>query len=86
MQYSKWLIILIWFTIFFRNSNYYSEIKIVIALIDINHIVHRYRYFRGINAYEFVFDSKTGKYIGGVLTWEKRQKCFTCHKYLGQEA
>lgn len=72
--------------LFFRNPDYFSNLKIIAGLVNVEFVLLGYRYFRGVNVYEFKLEPETGKYIGGLLTGEKRRLCIKCHKKLGREA
>ena len=73
------------FWAYYKNPNPDSEIKIVAAELDSQGKLYAYRYFKGINPYEFVLNSETGKYIGGLVTEQTRRMCIECHKNLGEK-
>lgn len=64
---------------FFKNPDHSSEIKTVAALVSAESYLYGYRYFEGIDIYEFKLDPKTGRYIGGLISDEEREACVKCH-------
>lgn len=71
--------------IFHKNPDPKSRIKTIVAATTIENKLIEYRYFEGVNVYVFWLDD-TEKFVGGLVTGEKRSVCVSCHTHLGQEA